>query len=273
MNPPTPEPGTPAAFEQAACVVAGLAGRVLKQHFQDKDPIAVTRKGIHDFVTAVDVEAEETVRGYLRENFPDHVLMAEEGSPDQEAADHRWIADPLDGTTNFIHGIPVFAVSVALEDREGLVAGAIHDPLRDETFHAHRGGGARLNGKTIRCSDPAGSHDAVIATGFPFRDLSRLATYLEALESFIRCTAGIRRAGSAAIDLAYTACGRYDGFWELGLSRWDIAAGVLIVREAGGLVTDVLGGDTQLDTGDIVAASGGFHPVMLEITRGAFARG
>jgi myo-inositol-1(or 4)-monophosphatase len=230
----------------------------------------VELKGLHDFVTVVDREAEAAVLGYLKGHFPDHTVMAEEGSPEAEAADYRWIVDPLDGTTNFIHGVPVFAVSVALEDPEGLVAGAIHDPIRDETFHAHRGGGARMNGEPIRCSEPAGTPEALIATGFPFRELSRVDRYLEAFEAFIRSTAGLRRAGSASIDLAYTACGRYDGFWEIGLSRWDIAAGALIVSEAGGRVTDILGGDTYLDTGDIVAAGERFHAAVLDVTRAAF---
>ena len=261
---------TPSAFEQVACDAAKSAGRLIREHFSEKKPISVEMKGLHDFVTAVDREAEAAVLGHLMEHFPDHTVMAEEGSPEAAAADYRWIVDPLDGTTNFIHGVPVFAVSVALEDREGLVAGVIHDPLRDETFHACRGGGARMNGEPIRCSRPAGAHEALIATGFPFRELSRVDRYLKAFEAFIRTTAGLRRAGSACLDLAYTACGRYDGFWEIGLSRWDIAAGTLIVREAGGKVTDIVGGDTQLDTGDIVAAGEQFHATLLEVTRAAF---
>jgi myo-inositol-1(or 4)-monophosphatase len=151
-----------------------------------------------------------------------------------------------------------------------LLAGAIHDPIRDETFHASRGGGAKLDGEPIRCSAPGKMGQALIATGFPFRELSRLGGYLEAFEAFVRSTAGIRRAGSAAIDLAYTACGRYDGFWEIGLSRWDIAAGTLLVREAGGTVTDVVGGDGSLDSGDIVAAGPGMHGKLLEVTKRAF---
>ena len=260
----------PAEFERVACDAAREAGRILRERFAEDKPIVVERKGLHDFVTAVDREAEDVVTAHLLRRFPNHTVMAEEGSPDAERSDHRWIVDPLDGTTNFIHGVPVFAVSIGLEDREGLVAGVVHDPIRDETFHAHRGGGARLNGKPIRCSEPTGMHDALIATGFPFRELTRIDRYLRAFEGFIRTTAGLRRAGSAAIDLAYTACGRYDGFWEIGLSRWDIAAGVLIVREAGGRVTDVVGGDGTLDTGDIVAAGERFHEGLLEVTREAF---
>jgi myo-inositol-1(or 4)-monophosphatase len=261
---------TPLEFERVAREAATSAGRFIREQFAGREPVAVEQKGMHDFVKAVDREAEARVLEHLLGRFPDHAVMAEEGSPETASADYRWIVDPLDGTTNFIHGVPVFAVSVALEDREGLVAGVIHDPVRDETFHAHRGGGARMNDEPIRCTRPAGAHQALVATGFPFRELSRVDRYLQAFEAFIRSLAGLRRAGSASIDLAYTACGRYDGFWEIGLSRWDIAAGTLIVREAGGKVTDVVGGETHLDTGDIVAAGEEFHAVLLEVTRAAF---
>ena len=196
--------------------------------------------------------------------------MSEEASPEAAAADHRWIVDPLDGTTNFIHGLPTFGVSIALEGRDGLLAAAIYQPVLDEMFHAHRGGGARLNGEPIHCSEPTEPNDSLISTGFPFRELSRLPEYLKAFETMIHSSAGLRRAGSAAIDLAYTACGRYDGFWECGLSRWDVAAGTLLVREAGGVVTDLVGEDRALETGDTLAAGGGFHPVLLEVTRAAF---
>jgi myo-inositol-1(or 4)-monophosphatase len=256
-------------FEQAACTAARAAGKILRRRFREK--LDIQKKGHHDFVTDVDREAEAAVVDYLMGRFPDHGVMAEEGSPTAEATTaHRWVVDPLDGTTNFIHGVTPFSVSVALEDDQGLVAGAIHDPILDETFHASRGAGARLNDQPIRCSEPDNNDMALIATGFPFRELTRLAPYLQSLEAFIRTTAGIRRAGSAAIDLAYTACGRYDGFWEIGLSRWDVAAGVLIVREAGGRVTDVVGGDSTLDTGDIVASGSQLHPMMLSVTKEAF---
>jgi len=263
---------TAAAFERVACEAAGRAGRMIRERFAEESPLSVEQKGLHDFVTAVDRDAEALVIGHLLKHYPEHTVMAEEGSPEAPKSDYRWIVDPLDGTTNFIHGVPVFAVSVALEDREGLLAGAIHDPLRNETFHAHRSGGARLNGRPIHCSKPPVFHEALIATGFPFRELARVDAYLEAFKAFIHSTAGLRRAGSASIDLAYTACGRYDGFWEIGLSRWDIAAGVLLVREAGGTVTDITGGDSCLDTGDIVAAGAELHPSMLEVTCSAFRR-
>jgi len=261
----------PRDFELVACEAAVEAGKLLKRRYRGKLPLRVETKGLHDFVTAVDREVEKQVSEFLLARFPGHTIMAEEGSPEARATGYRWVVDPLDGTTNFIHGVPTFSVSIALEDPQGLVAGAIHDPLRDETFHAHRDGGARLNGETIRCSEPAGPHEALLATGFPYRELSRLDRYMKAFESFVHETAGMRRAGSAALDMAYTACGRYDGFWECGLSRWDVAAGTLLVREAGGIVTDLVGKDRALETGDTLAAGRGFHPVLLEVTRAAFA--
>ena len=161
----------------------------------------------------------------LRQRVPGHAILAEEGGAGGGSAEHRWIVDPLDGTTNFIHGVPTFAVSIALEDPAGLVAGCVHDPCRSETFHAHRGGGAFLNGAPIACTGVDQLDAALIATGFPFREMTRLPEYLAAFERFVRSTSGLRRAGSASLDLAYTACGRYDGFFEVGLSAWDLAGG------------------------------------------------
>jgi myo-inositol-1(or 4)-monophosphatase len=261
-----------ADFERVACEAAQKAGALLREGFQHGEPLLAERKGLHDFVTRMDREAEDVIRAHLLDRFPDHAIMAEEGSPDAKSGPGtlRWIVDPLDGTTNFIHGVPIFGVSVAVEDASGIVAGAIHDPVRGETFHAHRGGGAWLDGRAIRCSRPSGPGEALVATGFPFRELARLDRYLHAFEAFVRSTAGLRRAGAATLDLAWTACGRYDGFWEIGLSRWDVAAGVLLIEEAGGTVTDVLGGPSYLDTGDVVAAGSELHPALLAVTRNAF---
>jgi len=270
MDPTQPREVPPEQYEAVACAAAHQAGGVLRRRFRERTPLLVEEKGLHDFVTEVDRQAESAALGYIAAHFPKQPVMSEEASPDLPASGHRWVVDPLDGTTNFIHGVPPFSVSIAVEDERGLLAAAVHDPFHAETFHACRGGGAKLNGDPIHCSDPPSTDQALIATGFPFRELSRLDRYLRAFEAFVRCTAGIRRAGSAAIDLAYTACGRYDGFWEIGLSRWDVAAGALIVMEAGGLVTDPLGGDRYLDTGDIIAAGRGMHPSILEITREAF---
>lgn len=259
-------------YELEACAAARAAGAVLRRRFRDP-ALRVETKGLHDFVTEVDREAEQAVIEHLRRRFPDHVIMSEEGSPQAQPGAFRWVIDPLDGTTNFIHGVTPFAVSIALEDESGLLAAAVLDPFQDEMFHASRNGGARLNGAVLDCSADVAADQTLIATGFPFRELTRLEEYINAFREFVRTTAGIRRAGSAAIDLVYTACGRYDGFWEVGLSRWDIAAGGLIVREAGGRVSDVHGDDDWLASGDIVAAGPAVHARMLEITRQAFGTG
>ena len=253
-------------FEGVARAVAREAGELLRQRFREESPLQVTAKGLHDFVTEVDHQADAIIASALNSRFPDHVIMSEEGSPDTAAGGYRWIVDPLDATTNFIHGVPFFAVSIALESTDGLLACAIYDPFHDEMFHAARGCGARLNGEPITCSRTAKLGDALLATGFPFRTLSRLDVYLETLTRFIQSCKGLRRAGSAALDLAYTACGRYDGFWEVGLKPWDVAAGALLVREAGGRVTDVTGGDRFMG-GDLVAAAPAIHAQMLGITR------
>ena len=257
----------PAASEAIAIEAAQAGGDVLRRRFAERERIAVEVKGRHDYVTAVDREAEAAVIEVLRRRAPGHAILAEEGGGGGGDAAQRWIVDPLDGTTNFIHGVPTFAVSVALEAADGLVAGCVHDPCRNETFHAHRGGGAFLNGAPIACTDIEQLDAALVATGFPFRDMNRLPEYLAAFERFVRSTSGLRRAGSASLDLAYTACGRYDGFFEVGLKAWDLAGGGIIVSEAGGVVTDIHGGRGYLREGSVVAAGRRLHAAMLGITK------
>jgi myo-inositol-1(or 4)-monophosphatase len=259
----TPEP----PYREDAVRAARTAGELLLERFRRGQTGSIESKGLHDYVTAVDREAEGMIVGFLSERYPDHAVMAEEGSPGKAGGGFRWIIDPLDGTTNFIHGVPVFSVSIALEDEHGLLAGAIYDPTRDEMFHAGRGAGAVLNGDAISCSSHATLDRTVLATGFPFRSFAKIDGYLAAFRRFMQSTSGIRRAGSAALDLAYTACGRYDGFWETGLSPWDMAAGALLVREAGGTVTDFDGGEDFLEAGEIVASGKAIHAAMLRITR------
>lgn len=257
-------------FEEIAVEAARAGGRVLQRRFAERERLTVETKARHDYVTEVDREAEAAVVDVLRRRTPGHAILAEEGSLGAASASHRWIVDPLDGTTNFIHGVPTFAVSIGLEAPEGLVAGVVHDPCRDETFHARRGGGAFLNGSPIRCTPVDHLDAALIATGFPFREMSNLPSYLRAFERFVRSTSGLRRAGSASMDLAYTAAGRYDGFFEVGLFAWDVAGGALVVREAGGVVTDVRGGDAFLEQGSIVAAGPRLHGAMLAVTKASF---
>ena len=255
-------------FHLSACVAcAREGGRVLMDYWGRRGSYPIQEKGRNDFVTIVDRRAEEAVVGLIRERFPDHSIMAEESSPTVGTSEYRWYIDPLDGTTNFIHGYPLFSVSVGLADAEGMRAAAVFDPLRNEMFTAARGRGAFLNGEPIRVSTAEQLSQALLVTGFPFRSLDRLDAFLAAFRSFILGASGIRRDGSAALDLAYVACGRYDGFWEMSLSPWDVAAGSLLVREAGGVVTDFRGGDDFLKSGDIVAANLNVHAPMLRVLR------
>jgi myo-inositol-1(or 4)-monophosphatase len=253
-------------YELSAITAAREAGGILRERFREVRPLAVERKGLHDFVTEVDRASEAAVVARLTGDHPDVAVQAEEGSPDADRAALRWIIDPLDGTTNFIHGIPTFAVSIALHDDDGLAVGVVYDPVHDELFHARRGGGAHRNGDPLAASAKTDLHHALIATGFPFRIFDRLDGYVAALRAFMTGTSGIRRAGSAALDLVHTAAARYDGFFEVGLAPWDLAAGALIVAEAGGVVTDCGGGDAFLDRGEILAAGPDLHAAMLEIT-------
>ena len=257
---------SPAELERLAVAAAEAGAKIVRGRFGERSNLAVEIKSFKDYVTEVDREAESAIVAVLRDRTP-YGIVAEEGSPDAASRGPRWIVDPLDGTTNFIHGVPTFAVSVGLADEQGLLAGSVIDPCRDEVFSACRSGGARLNGSRIHVSRPGGLSTSLIATGFPFRELGRLPGYMKAFEAFCRSTSGLRRAGAASLDLAYTACGRYDGFFEVGLAPWDVAAGSLLVLEAGGVVTDTAGGDSFLASGSIVAAGGAIHAAMLEVTR------
>ena len=226
----------------------------------------VSQKSLHDFVTAADVASERAVTGVIRAAHPDHRILAEEESKaDLRAPGAVWIVDPLDGTTNFIHGFPVFAVSVGCAVDGRVVAGAVYDPSRDELFSGARGHGATLNGTPLRVSGREVFTDALIGTGFPFRKLDRVEQYMGAFRAVMAETAGIRRAGSAALDLAAVAAGRFDGFWEEGLGPWDVAAGSLLIEEAGGIVTDFAGGDTFVATGNVVAGAAAVHARLREI--------
>jgi myo-inositol-1(or 4)-monophosphatase len=199
-------------------------------------------------------------------------LMEESGESHGSDARHRWIVDPLDGTTNFLHGIPHFAISIALERDGEIVAGVVYDPTRDEMFWAEKGAGAYVNEHRLRVSARRGLGDAVIGTGIPFRGRGDHPSYLSALGAVMSSTAGVRRLGAAALDLAYVAAGRYDGFWEFGLSPWDIAAGLLLIREAGGYVSDLTGGHDMLASGDIIAANDHLHLPLAALIKDAMRR-
>ena len=248
-----------------AVEAAEAAGRIIIRHHNFTDRIAVERKGSHDFVTSVDREAEQEIIDHLHKAHPDHAILAEETSSNaQPEAEFEWLIDPLDGTTNFIFGIPHYAVSIALREQGKLMLGVVYDPFKQELFTAETGRGAFLDGRRIRTRAAHGLEDALLATGFPFRDGADLDHYLATLRVLIPGTSGIRRAGSAALDLAYVAAGRFDGFWEFGLKPWDMAAGIVLAKEAGAIVADLGGGEDPLDSGNIIAAPPRILEKMLE---------
>jgi myo-inositol-1(or 4)-monophosphatase len=253
-----------------AIEAAREAGESIRHHANKVHKLDVENKAHNDFVSNVDREAEQIIVRLLQRAYPDHAFLGEESGKHGPNSDYEWIIDPLDGTTNFLYGIPQYSVSVALKHNGRLLVGVVYDPLRDETFAAARGEGATLNGRRIRVSERSTMQSALLGTGIPFRANQNLDLYLQTLKALLPDTAGVRRPGSAALDLAYVASGRFDGFWEFGLNEWDIAAGVLLVQEAGGLIGDMKGDNTFLKTGDIVAANPKvfkemikrLHPVM-----------
>jgi myo-inositol-1(or 4)-monophosphatase len=250
--------------ERAARAGAGA----LAPHFAARAALSIEEKARHDFVSEADRAAERAIAAAIRAEFPSAAILAEE--EERAALDQPgplWIVDPLDGTTNFLHGFPVFAVSVACAVGGALQAGVVFDPSRGELFAAARGRGATLDGRPIAVSTQPGLRRALVGTGFPFRRLDRLDLYLAAFREIVVETAGVRRAGSAAIDLAYVACGRLDGFWEEGLGPWDLAAGALLIEEAGGVVTDFRGGGQVLARGDIVAGPAALQAELLAIVQ------
>ena len=248
---------------------ATKAARALKRDFGEVENLQVSRKGPSDFVSAADHRAEEVIRAELERARPGYAfLMEESGEAAGRDPQHRWIVDPLDGTTNFLHGVPHFAISIALERQGKLAAGIIYNPITDELFSAERGGGAFLNDRRLRVAARSSLGDSLVATGMPFRGRGDHEGYLKELASIMPEVAGIRRFGAAALDLAYVAAGRFDGFWERGLSPWDLAAGILIIREAGGYVTDLDGRDAILDKGHVLAGNEAIHRQLLALLKG-----
>jgi len=235
---------------------ARSAGNVITRAFEQPDKIEIESKGTNDFVTNVDISAEQAIIETLQKSYPDHGIISEEyGVIEGKDKDFQWIIDPLDGTTNFVKGIPHFAISIALKVKGKLDQAVVYDPIRGELFTASRGKGAQLNGFRIRVKQSKDLNGAVLATGFPFKKKQHLDAYMNMFKSLFVKTADMRRAGSAALDLAYVAAGRVDGFFEIGLKPWDTAAGELLIIEAGGLVTDFTGGHNHSKSGNIVASS------------------
>lgn len=242
---------------------ARAAGSIITRSVEHVDTLTITSKARNQFVSEVDERAEAEIIAVIHKAYPDHGILAEE-SGTQGSDEYQWIIDPLDGTTNFLYGVPHFAVSIALRHKGRLEQGVVYDPIRNEMFTASRGAGAQLNSRRIRVSARRGLEGALLGTGMPYSDMAHLDAYLEMLKAMIPPTAGIRRPGSASLDLAYVAAGRFDGFWEMGLSPWDIAAGVLLIQEAGGLVSDLAGNPRHMETGHIVAACPKVFKAMLQ---------
>ncbi len=253
------------ALLNVAVMAARSGGNSLLRNLKKLDRLKVEQKGRNDFVSDADREAERAVIDTILKHYPEHAILAEESGQHGDS-DHVWVIDPLDGTTNFLHGFPVFCVSIGL-----LVGGrqehaAIYDPLRQELFTASRGQGAQLDGRRIRVSGQQRLDRALLGTGFPYRDSNaELKPYMRMFESAMEHSAGVRRPGSAALDLAYVAAGRTDGFWETGLSAWDLAGGALIVREAGGIVSGLDGSEDYLESGHVLAATPKIYAALAKL--------
>jgi myo-inositol-1(or 4)-monophosphatase len=245
-----------------AIKAARRAGSVIMRNLDRLDRLTIESKGSNDFVTEVDRQAEAEIIQILRTAYPDHAILAEETGA-QKGNDFLWIIDPLDGTTNFLHGYPQFGVSIALQHKGRLEQAVVFDPHKNELYTATRGAGAQLNDRRIRVSPVTDLSYALLGTGFPFRQTQNLEVWINTLRELLPNVSGVRRAGSASLDLAHVACGRFDGFWEFGLSAWDMAAGCLLIQEAGGLVSDFGGGQDYLTTGNVLAGNPRIHAELL----------
>ncbi|MDP6602576.1 MAG: inositol monophosphatase family protein [Rhodospirillales bacterium] len=249
---------------------ARKAARSLIRDFGEVEQLQVSKKGPADFVSAADHRAEEVLHGILAKARPGYGFLFEErGAIEGDDRNNRWIIDPLDGTTNFLHGVPHFSISIALERQGELIAGVVYEPIRDELFWAEKGAGAHMNHHRLRVSGHRGLEDSVFATGFRYTAKGDETVFLEQIAAVMAATLNVRRLGSAALDLAYVAAGRFDGFWELHLNPWDMAAGIVLVREAGGFVNDFAGGHEMLATGGIIAANASVHAAFTDVVRAA----
>lgn len=256
-------------FLRTAMTAARRAGALLRRHYGKLRSSQIRQKSRNDFVTDLDKASEKLILSIIRKDFPGHSIQAEE-SGIILGEGTRWIIDPLDGTSNYIHHFPMFAVSIGVEHKGHPIAGVVYDPVHDEMFWAEKGRGAYLNNKRIHASATGRLKDALMSTGIPFRARNRFEEYFRSLKKISLASAGMRRGGSAALDLAYVACGRFDGFWEINLSPWDIAAGAVLIREAGGRITDVWGKEDFLLNGDVLASNGRIHGQLQTITRAIF---
>ncbi|MEN8262904.1 MAG: inositol monophosphatase family protein [Nitrospirota bacterium] len=247
-----------------------LSGDFIRKNIGNISNYNINIKQASDFVTDIDRESEQIIIRIIKKDYPYHHFLTEESLKDADTDDYRWIIDPLDGTTNFIHGYPVFSVSIALEYQGEIILGLVYDPLREEIFSAEKGKGAFLNGSPFRVSSVSNLDSSIIATGFPFRKKDMIDDYLKLFKNIFHRVSDIRRGGSAALDLSYVACGRCEGFFEIGLSPWDVAAGSILVKEAGGVFTDFSGNSDHIFTGNIVAGTPALHGEILNEVQGVF---
>lgn len=252
-----------------ATKAAEKAGEVIKRNSEQLERVRFSEKSKNDYVSEVDLKCEQIIIETIHKAYPNHAILAEESGElkNKNSEDVTWIIDPLDGTKNFIHGFPYYAVSIAVKVGNKIEHGVVYDPIHDECFTATKGGGARLNNQRIRVSQQKFLDKSLIGTGFPFKDKSLKEPYLKTFEKVFTTASGVRRAGAAALDLAYVAAGRLDGFWEFALNPWDIAAGILLIKEAGGLVSDFNGGEDILKRGNIVAGTPKVFKALLQSLR------
>jgi myo-inositol-1(or 4)-monophosphatase len=247
------------------------ASKILLDNFGKISVEDIKEKNKNDFLTFVDEQSENTIMKIILHAFPDHSILAEESGWKKHESDYEWIIDPLDGTKNFISGIPHFSISVGLRYKKQMKLGVVLDPVRNELFHAQRDEGAYLNGKKIQVSNRPNLIECLLATGFPFKKKQLLSLYVKCFQDVFQQSSGVRRMGSAALDLVYVAAGRFDGFWELGLNPWDVAAGSIIIEEAGGCISDFWGNESHLTNGCIVATNRHIHPTLIQIIQHYFS--
>ncbi|MFA5959319.1 MAG: inositol monophosphatase family protein [Tatlockia sp.] len=247
-----------------AITAARLAGDIVVRHMEQIDRIKITAKSATEYFSEVDIKAEQAIIHAIHKAYPEHGIIAEESGIYNDGAESVWIIDPLDGTTNYLHGFPFYSISIAHRVKNRIEHGVVYDPLRHECFSASRGRGAQLNDRRIRVSKQTQLAASLLGTGFPFRNEAIAKRFMPTFEALMGNCAGVRRTGSAALDLAYVASGRLDGLWEFGLRPWDISAGALLVKEAGGLVSDMDGGEEYLKKGDIVAGTPKVFKALLQ---------
>lgn len=251
-------------FLETAIEAARKSGVILMEHYGKLKKDQVSLKGARDYVTEIDNISEKEILQTIQSKFPDHSILAEESGQSTKESPYEWVLDPLDGTVNYVHGFPMFSISIALTYNRERKVGVIYDPLKNELFCAEKGIGAFLNNQKITVTQSKTLEEAFVATGFPFRIHDRLDPYLEIFKLIFKSVTGIRRAGSAALDLAYTACGRFDGFWEMGLSPWDITAGLLLIEEAGGVISGFHNEKEIGPEGDVVCGNPEIHKLILQ---------